>query len=304
MTRLLLLGGQGQIGRALERVLKARPGFTALSRAELDIADERALRRRLLEIRPGLVINAAAWTAVDKAEQEPEACARVNAQAPGWLARETADMNCALVHFSTDYVFDGTGERPWREDDAAQPVNAYGRAKLAGEQAIRSVHPAHLILRTSWIYDAQGSNFLQTMLRLMGEREELRVVADQFGAPTSADAVADAVAAILDKAGDAPWNYFRQKGGTVNCACDGVASWHGFAEAILAEAGRRGWPLAAKRILPIASRDYPLPAKRPLNSRLSLARLETEFGLRMPNWRAALERVFDEMAPCAPAEAS
>lgn len=293
MTRILLLGRSGQIGSAIERALRGRSDLIALSRAELDITDPLAVRARLKELQPQLLINAAAWTAVDKAEQDSQECDLVNAIAPGLLAKEAAPLGTALLHFSTDYVFDGSGDRAWTETDEARPLNAYGRAKLSGEQAIRMVHPAHLILRTSWIYDASGSNFLRTMLRLMAEREELRVVADQYGAPTSADAVAGAVAAILAKTGGAAWPYFLGSGGLVHCACRGVTTWHGFAQAIFKEAKNRCLPVATRNIIPIATEDFPLPARRPANSRMSLEKGEKLYGIKMPSWQAALKKTFD-----------
>lgn len=293
MTRVLLLGRSGQIGGAIERALRDAVDLTALSRAELDITDPVAVSACLKELQPQLLINAAAWTAVDKAEQDSRECDRVNAIAPGLLAREAASLGAALLHFSTDYVFDGSGDRAWTEVDEARPLNAYGRAKLSGEQAIRTLHPAHLIMRTSWIYDVNGSNFLRTMLRLIAEREELRVVADQYGAPTSADAVASAVAAVLAKAGGALWPYFLSSGGLVHCACRGVTTWHGFAQAIFREAKERRLPITARNIIPIATKDYPLPARRPANSRLSLEKMETFYGIQMPNWQDALKKALD-----------
>lgn len=296
MIRILLLGRSGQIGQALERRLSGEAELTALGRSELDLADTVAIRARLTEIRPHLVINAAAWTAVDAAEEDRAGCVRINAIAPGVVAAEAERLGAAMIHYSTDYVFDGSGRRHWRETDPPRPLNTYGAAKLAGELAVAAACPAHLVIRTSWVYDEHGANFLGAMLRLMRERQELRVVCDQIGAPTSAEVVARATAAIVARAGPDLRAFFAAHGGLVHCACRGGTSWHGFAETIMAEAGRRGLPVVPQAIAAITSADYPLAARRPGNSRLALARLRRAYGIVTPHWRAALAEVLDRVA--------
>lgn len=295
MMRVLLIGGSGQVGRALQRELSDAVDLTALSRADLDLTDHAAIRSRLRELRPDLVINAAAWTAVDAAERDPAGCAEINAIAPGIIAAEAERLGAAMIHYSSDYVFDGASKRRWREDDRPRPINSYGAAKLAGELAVTAACPAHLLMRISWVYDEQGSNFLRTMLRLMGERETLRVVADQVGAPTSAAVVARSTARIIDRAGTSPRDFFALHGGVVHCACRGATSWHGFAEAILAEARQRGFPVRTQSIEAIATLDYPLPARRPANSLLALSRLSRVYGIETPHWRTALNAVIDQL---------
>jgi dTDP-4-dehydrorhamnose reductase len=296
MMRILITGAQGQIGRALAANLQDSATLAAFARQELDISDLSSVRRAFDQVRPDLVLNAAAWTAVDKAESDPAGSALANAVGPGILAAECERTGAGIIHFSTDYVFDGSGTRPWRETDTPRPLNRYGRSKLAGELAVGSAASAHLIVRTSWIYDGQGKNFLKTMLSLMAERPELRVVNDQFGAPTSAGAVADAVKRIVRNMKGKPRKYLEAHGGVVHCACRGVTSWHGFARAIRAAAVKRGFLVKTKVLHPIPSAEYPLPAPRPANSRLSLARLEREFKVPMPHWKIALEEALDAMA--------
>ncbi|MGE5145826.1 MAG: dTDP-4-dehydrorhamnose reductase, partial [Candidatus Eiseniibacteriota bacterium] len=216
--------------------------------------------------------------------------------------------NAALVHFSTDYVFDGTSDRAYREDDATAPLNAYGRSKLAGERAVLASGAAALVLRTSWLYGAGGTNFLETMLRVGRARDELAVVDDQTGAPTTVGVVADAVAAILRKAGDAPARYLAAQGGLCHLTCRGATTWHGFATAIFEEGRKRGMAFAVRRVRAIPTSDYPTPARRPANSRLDLARLEERFGVVTLDWRSALGAVMDAVAArdggAAPARAT
>ncbi|MBI3443932.1 MAG: dTDP-4-dehydrorhamnose reductase [Magnetospirillum sp.] len=301
MIRVLLLGRSGQLGRALEQELSGRVELVALGRSDLDLTDTAILRARIRAERPHLVINAAAWTRVDAAESDRAGCAEVNAVAPGLIAAEAERGGAALIHYSTDYVFDGSLRRRWRETDRPSPLNAYGAAKLAGEAAIAAACPAHLIVRLSWLYDGQGTNFLRTMLRLMAERPYLRVVDDQVGAPTSAEFVAGATAAIIAQARDRPAAFFTERGGLLHCSCRGRTSWHGFAEAILAEVRRRGWPLTTQGIEAISTAEYPLPARRPANSLLALSRLRQVHGIHPPHWRTALRAVLDRMdAPPKP----
>src|SRR5690606_30920524 len=234
-------------------------------------------------IAPDVVVNAAAYTAVDRAESERDAAFRANAQAPAALAAACARRDALLVHYSTDYVFDGTGTRPYREDDPVAPLGVYGESKLAGEQAILASGARHMIFRTAWVYADRGSNFMLTMLRLAGERDELRVVADQFGTPTPAALIADTTAAILDRPSTASGLWHLTAG-------DGT-SWHGFAEAIVERAHALGRIERQPRILPIATADYPTPARRPAYSRLDCSRLERDWGISLPGWQTALAAV-------------
>jgi dTDP-4-dehydrorhamnose reductase len=304
--RILLVGATGQVGRELLRTLApvgpvfatARsPGAFAgtAQRLILDVTDLDAVRRTVREVRPAIIVNAAAYTAVDRAESEPDLAMLVNGIMPGMLAEEARAAGTALVHYSTDYVFDGGGTRPWREDDVTNPLNAYGRTKLAGEEAIRAAGVAHVILRISWIYAAHGHNFVRTMLKLASERTELRVVADQVGGPTPAAAVATTTAEILRLAGDSPAEFLREHGGTFHLPVAGETSWHGFAEEIFRLAGAAGLSLRVERVLPITTAEYPTPARRPLNSRLDGWRVRERFGLALPDWRAALAAEFPKI---------
>jgi dTDP-4-dehydrorhamnose reductase len=293
-VKILLTGASGQVGSRLRPLLGTLGEVWAPGRADFDLAAPETLAAPLRAFRPDLVVNPAAYTAVDKAEDEEALATRINAEAVGVLADEARRAGAALVHFSTDYVFDGAGAAPWREDAQTAPLGAYGRSKLAGEGAVLRSGAAALVLRTSWVYDAQGTNFLDTMLRLGAEREELRVVADQFGAPTSAEAIADGVLRILRAAMPDIAGTLRAKGGIVHLCCRGEVSWHGFAEAIFAGARRRGASLAVKRVHPIGTSEYPTKARRPANSRLALARLAERFGVEPPTWQEALEAVLDQ----------
>ena len=291
--RILLLGANGQVGHELRRALAPQGEVVCTTRsgrldgaAACQVADlERydALGALIERIAPDVVINAAAYTAVDRAESEPEAAFRVNAEAPAVLAAACAARDALLVHYSTDYVFDGRSDRPYREDDPVAPINVYGRSKFAGEEAIRACGARHMILRTAWVYADRGHNFMRTMLRLAGERPELRVVADQWGSPTPAALVADTTAAILARP--------PSGSGTWHVAAAGGTSWHGFAEAVLARAALLGRIATAPRVVPIATADYPTPARRPACSRLDSGRLQRDFGIVMPGWEAALASV-------------
>lgn len=285
MPRILLLGAGGQLGMQLARNLHGHGDFVALSRAELDLSNIDAARAAVRDAAPAVVINAAAYTAVDKAESEPELAALINGIAPGVIAEELKATNGWLIHYSTDYVFDGSGTTPWREIDPTGPLNAYGKSKLAGEEAIAATGVNHIILRTSWVYAAEGRNFLHTMLRLGREREELKIVADQIGAPTTAEALTQATLAILARLdGDAA----DQLAGTYHLACAGETSWYGFAEAIFAAFADRQKP---PRLLPIPTEAYFTPAQRPRNSRLDCSKFAQVFDYAMPHWQAALEEV-------------
>jgi dTDP-4-dehydrorhamnose reductase len=247
-------------------------------------------RSKLDEVRPDVIVNAAAYTAVDKAESEPELAHAVNAVAPALLAQEAARRGALLIHYSTDYVYDGAKAAPYVESDKTNPLGAYGRSKLAGEEGIRASGCDHLIFRTSWVYAARGANFLRTILRLAAEREELRIVMDQIGAPTWARLIAEATALALRQA-LAERRHGRFESGLFHLACAGETSWHGFASAIVA--GRSG--LRVKTVTPITTADYPLPAPRPANSRLDTSAFRARFGLALPDWRDCLPLCLEEI---------
>ncbi len=287
--RILLTGGTGQLGWELARALAPLGQVVAPGRAGLDLADADGVRGAFRDAAPALVVNTAAHTAVDRAEGEPELARALNATAPGILAEEAARAGVPIVHFSTDYVFDGAGSAPYVEDDPTAPLGVYGRTKLEGEEAVAAAGGAHLVLRTSWVYGTRGHNFLLTMLRLARERDELRVVADQVGAPTWSRMLAEATAAILSplRAGGG-WRIPPEVSGVYHLSARGSTSWHGFAEAILAadpaRAGHR-----ARRVVPIATEEYPTPAPRPRYSVLNSERAERVFGVALPDWREQLE---------------
>jgi dTDP-4-dehydrorhamnose reductase len=292
---LLLTGADGQVGWELRRTLAPLGPVVALRRPELDLADADALRAVLRAHRPSAVVNAAAYTAVDRAESERALAFAVNAVAPGVLAEEAARLGVPLVHYSTDYVFDGTKGAPYTEDDPVAPLGAYGEGKLAGDEAVRRAGGPRLVFRTSWVYAARGHNFLRTMLRLAHEREELRVVADQIGVPTPARLVAEVTAQLLAR--HATQHGFALPGetsGVYNVAARGATTWHAFAAAIVALDPRRAHQ-RCRAVVPIATADFPTPARRPAYSVLDPTRLERTFGLRMPEWREGLELVMDEL---------
>jgi dTDP-4-dehydrorhamnose reductase len=296
--RILLTGITGQLGHALRAPLKSLGTLVAADRTLLDLSRPSDVPAILDEIAPDLIINPAAYTAVDLAEDEQELAYRVNAEAPGVMAQWAASHDVPIVHFSTDYVFDGSGDRPWREDDATAPLSVYGASKLAGEVAIRKARGSHLIVRTSWVFASRGKNFLNTIVRLARERSELRIVADQVGAPTSARAIADGLGLILASAA-APKDLIRQKfdeaDGLVHITASGETSWHGFAFTIVDGLRKRGLLLAVTNIAAIESREFPTKAVRPLNSRLDMGRVERIFGIKMPTWRDALDLELDAL---------
>lgn len=288
--KILLTGARGQLGWELRRTLACQAEVVALDSRALDLADADAIRRVVRALAPRVIVNPAAYTAVDKAEGEAELARAVNATAPGVLAEEAARLGALLLHYSTDYVFDGSGERPWREDDTTGPLNVYGATKLAGERAIQASGCRHLIFRTSWVYGARGANFLLTMRRLMRDRPELKIVADQIGAPTWCRDLAEASAAVLAQlASPARGSDRPEPWGVYHMSNAGETSWHGFAEAILA----LDPPETPPRLLPIPTSDYPTPAKRPLNSRLDNDKLARVFGIRLPDWRDELKLCLD-----------
>ena len=290
---VLLFGGNGQVGHELRRSLRALGDVVVTTRsgqlpegARCEVADfdcPDSLAALVQRVAPAIVVNAAAYTAVDKAEDDVDAAFRTNAEAPGVLARACALRDIPFVHYSTDYVFDGQGSRPYREDDPTAPLGVYGASKLAGEDAIRAAGGRHLILRTAWVYGQHGHNFMKTMLRLGAERDELRVVADQVGTPTPAALIADVTTELLGLR-DAP-------SGTFHLTPRGETSWHGFAEAILEEALARGLIPRAPKVIPIATSDYPTRARRPGYSRLDIGRLEQVLGRALPEWRTGLQQV-------------
>ena len=297
MTRLLLVGANGQVGRELRRSLARLGEVVAATRdgrldedacRAVDLADRQALIHLVRETAPSAVVNAAAYTAVDRAEQEPEAALRANAQAPGVIARWCAAHGVPLVHYSTDYVFDGQDNTPYREEEPTAPLGVYGTSKRNGEDAVRAAGGRHLIFRTAWVYAAHGANFLRTMLRVGAERDALRVVADQIGTPTPAALIADVTARALQHPGELS--------GTWHLTASGQTSWHGFAEAIFAEALAAGVLVKAPTVEAIPSSEYPTPAKRPSWSVLDNRKLQQDFGLVLPAWQDGLKRVMAEIA--------
>lgn len=295
--KVLLLGKNGQVGWELQRSLATLGEVVALDfdtpgEWRADFSQPEALAPMLRAIRPDVVVNAAAHTAVDKAESEPELARTINATAPGVLAREAAALGAWLVHYSTDYVFDGGGSAPRPEDAPTGPLSVYGRTKLEGEQAIRAAGGRHLILRTSWVYAARGGNFAKTMLRLAAERETLNVIDDQVGAPTGADLLADVTAHALRRVRAEP-----ALGGTYHCAAGGETSWHGYARFAIEWARAAGVPIrvAPDAIRPIPTSAYPTPAQRPLNSRLDTGKIRRAFDLVLPPWQQGVERLLTEV---------
>jgi dTDP-4-dehydrorhamnose reductase len=292
--RILLTGINGQVGAALSSRLGAFGTVVPVDRAALDLARPGAIAGRLSELSPDLIVNPAAYTAVDRAEDEPDVAFMVNAEAPRAMARWAAERAVPLIHFSTDYVFDGSGAVPWRETDSTGPLSVYGASKLAGETAIRDAGGLHLMIRTSWVYSPHGSNFLRTIVRLAKEREELRIVGDQIGAPTSAGIIADCVVALCGRP-EGIKAVCARADGLIHLTASGATSWHGFASAIVEGLQTRGIPMMAKRIVPIATTDFPTKAQRPLNSRLDLTRLQS-LGIVPPEWRDGLKPALDSIA--------
>jgi len=303
---ILLTGKTGQLGSELNRLLPKLGEVIAPERNDLDLREPEKIRQVMRNVNPQLVVNAAAYTAVDAAETDEATALAVNAEAPRLLAQEAKKIDAMLVHFSTDYVFDGSTKAPYKETDPTNPINVYGRTKLAGEEAIRNSGAAHLIFRTSWVYATHGRNFLLTILRLATEREELKIVADQVGAPTCAVDLAEATTRILTGmiAGDQRQSSFPEASGTYHMTAAGQTTWYEFANAILEEARRapqnlpwlasatKGRPLIVRRVAPISTEEFPLPARRPAYSVLSNARLKQVFGVTLPGWRTQLHQCF------------
>ncbi len=287
MPRILVTGKSGQVGFELCRALAPLGEVVALDEHELNLASPDAIRGKVRELRPHIIVNAAAYTAVDRAESEFDLAMKVNGIAPGVLAEEAKRLGAIIVHYSTDYVFDGTKEGPYSESDAPNPLNAYGRSKLAGDQAIQAVDAPYYIFRTSWVYAARGHNFLNAMLRLARERSELRIVNDQVGAPTWARFVAEATARVLSESlRDS--DLAREKRGLYHLTASGHTSWFGFAQAIFAEARRVIPDTKVPELIAITAADYPLSARRPANSRLDNSKIMRSFSLNPPPWDALL----------------
>ncbi len=296
---ILLLGANGQLGHHLSTELLALGPMKALTRAQADLSDPVKLRDALQAATtlfvPDVIVNAAAYTAVDKAETDTAQAMAVNAESVGVLAEFAQSVGACLVHYSTDYVFDGSGTRPWVEGDAVAPMSVYGQTKYLGEQAIAKACQKHLVLRTSWVVGAHGGNFLKTMLRLAAERDSLRVVADQVGVPTSTQLLADTTVALLRamegaNAEDARW-------GVYHLAPAGETTWHGYAQYVVSGALARGAKLkaGANDVHPISTAEYPLPAPRPLNSRLNTEKIQSTFGLSLPSWQSGVDAILDEL---------
>jgi dTDP-4-dehydrorhamnose reductase len=296
-VKILLFGRNGQVGWELQRSLAPLGEVIALGSGSEDglcgdFMDPDGIARTVRAVRPDVVVNAAAYTAVDKAESEADRAAQVNALTPGAIAQAAAEIGAWMVHYSTDYVFDGSGTRPWREDDATGPLSVYGRTKLAGEQGIAAANPRHLVLRTSWVYGARGGNFAKTMLRLARERDRLTVIDDQFGAPTGADLLADvtahAVRSLLAGTG---------KAGIYHVSASGETTWNGYARFVVAHAQQAGEKLKAgpQEVDPVPTSAFPTPARRPHNSRLDTSRFRAAFGLVLPPWQQGVARMLQEL---------
>jgi dTDP-4-dehydrorhamnose reductase len=296
VNRIVVTGGSGQIGWELRRTLASLGEVLAPKRAELDFSRPGLISDYIRTVRPTIVVNAAAYTAVDRAESEPAEVDRINVLAVGALAEACADSDALLVHYSTDYVFDGDKTSPYTETDAPGPISAYGRSKLAGEAAIAAVNGRHIVLRTSWVYGGRGKNFLLTMLRLARERDHLKVVADQTGAPTWSRAIAEATAHMLRKFPVSATPPAR----LVNLSCAGRTNWWEFATRIIDEASALGLTRAVP-VIPISTAEYPTPARRPQQSCLSAERLTSVFGVRMPHWSECLSLCLQDMAAVSPA---
>lgn len=290
MKKILLIGKNGQVGWELQRTLAPLGSIIALGHGDMDLADPDSIRDNIRKSHPDLIVNAAAYTAVDKAETEPELAMNVNGIAPGIMAREAAAIGAAILHYSTDYVFDGAKPDPYLENGITNPLGVYGRTKLAGEDAVRASGAAHLIFRTSWVYGVRGHNFLHTILRLAKERDELRIVDDQIGAPTWSRMIAETTALALAQCPSL--EALSEKSGTYHLTSRGSTSWHGFAKAILETFS----PEKKPELTPIPTSSYPLPAARPKNSVLSNDKLQRAFGIAIPQWDACLELCMQDLS--------
>jgi dTDP-4-dehydrorhamnose reductase len=301
-ARILLTGVTGQVGGDLLPLLGPLGSVIAPGRAELDLSDAPAIRKYIREMKPDWVINPAAYTAVDKSESEAEAANAINAEAPRVIGEAAAELRIPVIHFSTDYVFDGSGTTPWRENDPTGPLGVYGTSKLAGEQALAASGAAHLIFRTSWVYSSQGKNFLRTILRLAQEKEELRIVDDQHGAPTWSRDLARMVVYVIEairehglRSGSSIEEAVRAVGGVYHAANSGETTWFGFAREFLRRFAEARPQVRLARLVPIPSSAYPTPARRPTNSRLDCSRLKQVFGFAMPAWQDSARAVIAEV---------
>jgi dTDP-4-dehydrorhamnose reductase len=293
--RTLVFGAHGQVGQQVCETFSGLGRVTALDRASADLADPESLRAIVRRVRPHVIVNAAAYTAVDRAEAEPELVHAVNAASPGVLAEEAEACGACLVHYSSDYVFDGRAMRPYLEEDATGPLSVYGRTKLAGERAVARACARHLIFRTSWVFASRGSNFLRTILRLGAERESLRVVADQFGAPTSARLIAQVTRTFVERlmrSGSDLTQY-----GTYHLAAAGETSWYAYAQYVVDRGHQSGIPLklSAESVAPISTFDYPVAAQRPASSRLDTTKLRSALGIELPEWTRGVDEVIEEL---------
>ena len=296
MMRILVTGTTGQVGHALQEVLRGRGQILAPTRSDFDLSYPNSLVERLDALEPTLIINSAAYTAVDRAEDEVELAFRVNAEAPTVIAHWASRHRVPFVQFSTNYVFSGVSDRPWREDDPCEPLSVYGKSKLKGELSVREAGGAHLIARTSWVYAAVGNNFVRTIFKLAQQKIELRVVSDQLGTPTSAKSLAWALKSVLpDDVGEMS-AAFSKVGGILHIANAGSTSRHGFASSIVKGLRERAIELKVIDIVPTRTKDFSAKAVRPLESRLDLTRLAGTFGINMPGWQQALSEELDEFA--------
>jgi len=293
-TKALIFGRTGQVGWELRRRLASFGQLVEVEYPRVDLSQPDSIREAVRVAAPAVILNAAAYTAVDKAESEPELAAAINGTAPGVLAEEAKRLGSILVHYSTDYVFDGTKQGPYLETDTPNPLNVYGKTKLAGDEAIQAVGGSYLILRTTWVYGARGSNFLLTMLRLAKERTELRIVDDQTGAPTSSECIAQGTLDILGQVLAPTTGGLQGRSGIYNLTNTGETTWFGFAKALLTKQAETAGT-AIPNLIPIKTSEFPRPAKRPANSLLSCQRLEETFGVRMPDWERALSAVLETL---------
>jgi len=292
--KILVFGRVGQVGWELRHKLACLGQVTSVDYPEIDFSKPDTIRAAVRAAEPKIIVNAAAYTAVDKAESAPEPAWAINATGPGVIAEEAKRMGALMVHYSTDYVYDGSKRGAWVESDAPNPLNVYGKTKLAGDEAIAAVSGDYLILRTSWVYGARGGNFLLTMLRLAKERSELRIVDDQTGSPTTSECIAQATAQILAQVAAPDGGGLAGRSGVYHLTCSGATTWFGFAKAFLSR------QTVCPRLTPIATSEYPVPARRPMNSVLSCERMAETFGVRMPAWAEALDLVLETLAEGGP----
>lgn len=294
MRTLLVTGSGGQVGSKLLNELAGLGKVVGIDVQDLDLTQTAAISAFVQKLRPAAIVNAAAYTAVDKAESEPETARKINADAVRTFGVEARKLKIPLVHYSTDYVFDGSGERPWNETDRTGPLGVYGQTKLEGEMALSASGCTHVVMRTSWVFSDHGHNFVKTMLRLGGERETLSVVSDQIGAPTSASTLARMTRLVLERA-FATGQGFAPFSGLYHLTCAGTTSWHGFATTIFAKARALGFPLKVQTVVPITTDAYPTPAMRPSNSRLDCSKFIETFGVRPESWENALDETLQSL---------